>query len=166
MNKTHRATLSIVVLELTASAAARWYYGRKILRLRQDAAAAEKAFFAHATQAVNLVADAAERDDLDAYLDAQGLRVQLVRTSDACPEQYSLMFAGEEEAYLRLRHGRFTVQVPGPAGEVVFDAEFPADPDKGTFSSEQERQTYLAMALAAVASRLGVDFVLEDVPIV
>ncbi|MBA5844871.1 hypothetical protein, partial [Escherichia coli] len=37
-----------------------------------------------------------------------------------CPEQYEVYLNGQQVAYLRLRHRRFTVQCPDVGGEGVY----------------------------------------------
>lgn len=73
-------------------------------------------------------------DDLDA--------VTLVQTSVGCPEQYDAVLDGVHIGYLRLRHGRFTVQAGGPWGPELYSAEPRGD---GVFEPD-ERERYLTIA--------------------
>lgn len=48
---------------------------------------------------------------------------RLVRTCGACPEQYDVLDSqGNQVAYLRLRHGSYTVSAPDVSGEVIYQA--------------------------------------------
>lgn len=61
-------------------------------------------------------------------------------TCTACPEQYEVLDGqGNEVAYLRLRHGHYTVSVPDVGGEVIYEA-FPQG--DGMFDDD-ERLKYL-----------------------
>jgi hypothetical protein len=74
-----------------------------------------------------------------------GYRLQ--RTSVACPEQYDVYDClGQQLAYLRLRHGNFTVTVPDAGGELVYSMSPSGD---GIFDDD-ERVFYLTMAILAV----------------
>lgn len=73
-------------------------------------------------------------------------------TSCACPEQYSISDAnGEECGYLRLRHGIFRVDYPSCGGEVLLEA-FPRG--DGSFYGNDERETYIMLALDAIRNRM------------
>lgn len=69
-------------------------------------------------------------------------KIELVKTCEACPEQYDAFIGDKLVGYLRLRHGYFTVQYPNSSGEVVYEAEPKGD---GLFEDE-EREGYLAAA--------------------
>ena len=76
---------------------------------------------------------------------------RLERTCTACPEQYDVYdWAGNQVAYLRLRHGYFRVRVPDYGGTVVYEAQPEGD---GIFSGG-ERQHYLTEAILAVQAYL------------
>ena len=65
---------------------------------------------------------------------------RLVRTCGACPEQYDVLDSQENVvAYLRLRHGSYTVSVPDVGGKVIYQA-FPQG--DGSFEDD-ERVKYL-----------------------
>lgn len=84
--------------------------------------------------------------------------VELVCTSVACPEQYDAHFRGGVIGYLRLRHGRFTVDYLGPGGDEVYMVRPEGD---GAFEHE-ERDRYLRAAKIALLGRyLGV-YVVPD----
>jgi hypothetical protein len=80
------------------------------------------------------------------------MRIKLVRTSVAVPEQYDAFDAsGEQVGYLRLRHGRFRVDVPTNGGRTIFEASPRGD---GIFDDD-ERDFYLQQACDAIASKLS-----------
>lgn len=69
--------------------------------------------------------------------------VALVKTCDACPEQYDAFDGqGRMIGYLRLRHGRFTVDYPDVGGKNVYTAY----PDGDGMFEENEREMYLEIA--------------------
>lgn len=67
-------------------------------------------------------------------------------TCGACPEQYDVRLDGETVAYLRLRHGSFTVNVPDCGGEMIYHANPKGD---GMFE-DKERDYYIHNALGAI----------------
>lgn len=71
----------------------------------------------------------------------------LVRTCFACPEQYDARLDGEQVGYLRLRHGRFSVECPDVDGCLVYSAHPMGD---GIFDSDDERDYFLRHAVAAI----------------
>jgi hypothetical protein len=79
------------------------------------------------------------------------LGCRLVRTCDACPEQYDVYFDGRKIGYLRLRWGGFTAQHPGPGGMVVFEAS----PRGYGIFEDGEREDYLKSAVSALLARDG-----------
>ena len=80
------------------------------------------------------------------------MRIKLVRTSLAMPEQYDAFDeSGEQVGYLRLRHGRFRVDFPAVGGQTIFEARPKGD---GIFDDD-ERDFYLQQACDALAARLA-----------
>jgi hypothetical protein len=78
--------------------------------------------------------------------------IRLEQTCVACPEQYDAFDeSGRRVGYLRLRHGRFTVQVPDERGRVVYVAGTIGD---GLFDSD-ERDVFLRAAVAAISVALA-----------
>lgn len=75
--------------------------------------------------------------------------VDLVLTCGACPEQYDALIDGRMVGYLRLRHGRFTVSVPGWGGEIIYSAS----PDGDGVFTDDERDFYLGAAVAKILER-------------
>jgi hypothetical protein len=74
----------------------------------------------------------------------------LDQTCGACPEQYDV-YVGygdnrQQVAYLRLRHGTFTVRVPNSIGELIYTAYPKGD---GCFMDD-ERKLYLNAAIEAI----------------
>jgi len=75
------------------------------------------------------------------------IHVQLVMTCPAHPEQYDVLDNRKRcYAYLRLRHGHFTVRVPKSGGEVVYESDTKGD---GLFD-EEEREYQLENAMKAI----------------
>lgn len=74
--------------------------------------------------------------------------IKLVKTCCACPEQYDAFDQnGNQVAYLRLRHGCFTVECPDVGGEIIYSGEPNGD---GRFEDD-ERDMYLSAAKEAIA---------------
>lgn len=69
----------------------------------------------------------------------------------ACPEQYDVYKDGVQVAYLRLRHGKFRVDVPDCGEETIYTASPIGD---GHFD-ECERMLYLEKALQAIKAYYG-----------
>jgi hypothetical protein len=76
-------------------------------------------------------------------------RIELVRTCEACPEQYDAMLDGKQVGYLRVRWGYFTVLCPDGRGRVVFDAAIGGSL-QGCFA-DVDRESYLNSARFAIA---------------
>jgi hypothetical protein len=82
--------------------------------------------------------------------------IQLYRTCDACPQQYdAYKDFGDDEGlqqvgYLRLRHGRFRVDVPDCGGETIYTANPKGD---GIFEVYEE-EFYLRAACQAIDRHL------------
>lgn len=76
--------------------------------------------------------------------------IKLVKTCDACPEQYDAFLDGKQVGYLRLRHGGFRVDYPDCGGETIYDANPRGD---GEFYNE-ERDYYLRCAVDAIERRI------------
>lgn len=72
--------------------------------------------------------------------------LQLDLTCAACPEQYDVSKDGEMIAYLRLRHGEFTVDCPGVGGEEIMSESPNGD---GCFDTN-ERLLWLTKALRKI----------------
>ena len=70
--------------------------------------------------------------------------LKLVLTCGACPESYDCFDEnGKIVAYLRLRHGHFTVHCPDVGGDLVYEADPRGD---GIFDSD-ERGRYLKFSI-------------------
>lgn len=76
--------------------------------------------------------------------------IELVQTCGECPEQYDAYRGDEQVAYLRLRHGEFTVYYRRAFEELIFQAEPLGD---GKFEDD-EREAYLVAAVGAIKLRL------------
>jgi len=78
--------------------------------------------------------------------------IRLDQTCGACPEQYDAYAPdGRQVGYLQLRHGSFTVQMPGASGTVVYHANPAGD---GVFDPG-ERDEYLREATQTIAAYLN-----------
>ena len=82
---------------------------------------------------------------------AKPKNIRLELTCGACPEQYEAFIGDRQVGYLRLRHGHFRVDYPDCGGETIYAASPRGD---GTFEAD-ERDAYLAEALAAIAARVN-----------
>ena len=71
---------------------------------------------------------------------------RLVKTCNACPEQYDVYAGNKMVAYMRLRHGSFTVEVPDCGGKLLFTA-FPKG--DGMFDDD-ERLYFLTKAIVNI----------------
>ena len=90
-------------------------------------------------------------DDLTVESDDMKIgEYELIRTCEACPEQYDVYKGGEQVAYLRLRHGHFYASVPDCGGDVVYKAY----PDGDGIFDDDERSAYLSAAIEAVRSHM------------
>lgn len=76
---------------------------------------------------------------------------QLKLTCEECPEQYDVFKDGNQVGYLRLRHGKFTVETPKCSGGMVFQALPAGD---GSFYKD-ERTFYLTEAIKAIDKSLN-----------
>lgn len=75
----------------------------------------------------------------------------LVEGCGACPEDYDLFLGDERVAYLRLRHGKFRVELPHRPGAYIHVGNPEGD---GSFANDEERESFLVWgALLADASR-------------
>lgn len=82
--------------------------------------------------------------------------IVLVKTCEACPEQYDAYREGNRDeiiAYLRLRHGTFRVECPDVGGTEVYRANPEGD---GIFEYE-ERDKYLTEAVKAIMEYHGIE---------
>lgn len=68
-----------------------------------------------------------------------------------CPEQYDVMQNGQRVAYVRLRHGSYTVECPDVNGEIILHMTVPNH--AGTFLDEA-RDHYLKLAAEAIVTWL------------
>jgi hypothetical protein len=74
------------------------------------------------------------------------MSLRLVQSCYACPEQYDAYHGDQIVAYLRLRHGRFTVECPDIGGTLVYEAH----PEGDGIFVDDERSFYLGHASAAI----------------
>ena len=85
------------------------------------------------------------------------VKIKLVLTCGACPEQYDAYIDDKQVGYLRLRHGHFRVDYPTCGGETIYEAHPLGD---GDFEAG-ERDYYLRFAVDAILRRLANDGPLE-----
>lgn len=64
----------------------------------------------------------------------------------AYPEQYDVLLNGKTIGYMRLRHGRFTVECPDVGGQLMYEA-YPIG--YGEFEND-ERNYYLDIGLSNI----------------
>lgn len=84
--------------------------------------------------------------------------IKLVKTCNACPEQYDAYHNGEKVGYLRLRHGNFSVTYPDIGGKIIYQANPIGD---GAFIHDESAK-YLSEARKAIIAQLeGTE---DDVP--
>lgn len=76
-------------------------------------------------------------------MNISGTDYQLIKISHGCPEQYDVKRDDEVVGYLRLRHGRFTVEYPDCGGKELLSCRPKGD---GWFE-EDEREAYLMQAV-------------------
>jgi hypothetical protein len=72
--------------------------------------------------------------------------MNIIQTCGACPEQYAVVQDGRMIGYMRLRHGRFTVECPDSGGLQVFVG---APAGEGAFA-EYERDFWLRKGQEAI----------------
>jgi len=74
------------------------------------------------------------------------MKIKLVQTCFACPEQYDAYYEGRVVGYLRLRWGHFSVEC---GDEEVYCAEI-GDGWTGTFTCDGERERHFREAKKAI----------------
>ena len=74
----------------------------------------------------------------------QGLEFD--KTCSACPEQYDVYKDGKQVAYLRLRHGTFTVRCPDVGGKIVYTS----CPEGDGLFEDHERDEFLDAAATEI----------------
>lgn len=68
----------------------------------------------------------------------------------AFPEQYDAFLDGKKVGYLRLRHGKFTVEFPDAGEELLYEA----NPKGNGMFDDDERDFYLNQAKKRIEERL------------
>lgn len=76
--------------------------------------------------------------------------LKLVQTCAACPEQYDVFYDGDLVGYMRLRHGTFRAECPGPGGDLVYLSGVMGS-DAGCFQNDDERKMNLEWAKIAIS---------------
>ncbi len=84
------------------------------------------------------------------------MQLTLVKTCDACPEQYDVFdAAGVQVGYLRLRHGLFTAQhISSASLEPEYRVVHSSLPKGVGEFFDEERDTHLAAALDAIRAEI------------
>lgn len=77
-------------------------------------------------------------------------KIELLRTSSACPEQYDLLIDSEKAGYFRLRHGEFRVDFPDCGDETIYESD--AMNGEGLFQPE-ERGRFLCAGIEAAINK-------------
>lgn len=72
--------------------------------------------------------------------------LDFVKTCPACPEQYDVFYKGKQVAYLRLRWGYFSVDIPDACGKEIFGEQIDDSGWQGEFDNDERRQKYLEIA--------------------
>lgn len=81
------------------------------------------------------------------------LGYRLVRTCEACPEQYDVFDSeGKQVGYLRLRHGTFRVWYPDCIGDEKMI--YAANPRGDGIFYDDERDRYLTEAVLAIRTQI------------
>lgn len=70
-----------------------------------------------------------------------------------CPEQYDVFYKSKRLAYIRLRYGRLTCEVPDFNGKTIYKKNFKRE-WKGHFCDEKERKKYLDIIKTKIISSI------------
>jgi hypothetical protein len=80
------------------------------------------------------------------------MKMKLVQTSPACPEQYEAFDEeGNQVGYFRLRHGWFRVDFPQHDGETIYEAR----PKGDGILDDDEKDFFLQKAYDAIVGKLS-----------
>lgn len=74
------------------------------------------------------------------------MTLRLVKTCDACPEQYDVFDGERQVGYIRLRHGFMRVDCPDSGGTTVYTAR----PEGDGIFEPHERDYFLRFAVDAI----------------
>lgn len=75
------------------------------------------------------------------------------KTCEAWPEQYDVYKGKRQIAYVRLRMGYLTVEVPDVDGELIYYKNYEKDPVKGYFYTQEERMQQLRRIVEILEKR-------------
>lgn len=89
-------------------------------------------------------------------------RLFFKQTCFMCPEQYDVYRGEEQVAYVRLRWGYLTVEVPDVGGKLIYEHSFKNN-WQGCFFSPIERKKYLCIVEKKILKYLKSRGVLESV---
>lgn len=76
--------------------------------------------------------------------------IDLIKITDACPEQWEARQGDRIVGYLRVRFSRFTVQCPDVGGECVYESTIGDSGWDGCFNGAKQRSEQLAAALVCI----------------
>jgi hypothetical protein len=76
--------------------------------------------------------------------------IELVKTCEACPEQYDAFDDRKQVGYVRLRWGRFTVNCPDASGEEILSLQIYNNKLAGLFEDDDDREHYLELATKCI----------------
>lgn len=105
------------------------------------------------SKAGKLLSEQAEVGQAKVELVKTRVKLDLVRTSEGCPEQYTVYNKGRQCGYIRLRGGVLRAIYPNPRGVRVHEVKTLSD---GYFMTEAERRMELYMACNALLLHEGV----------
>lgn len=81
--------------------------------------------------------------------------MKLVRTCEACPEQYDVFSGDRKVGYLRLRWGSFTASMGSRiTDKMVYCADIGDNGMAGIFESDEQRAFHLNAAMEAIRQEL------------
>lgn len=75
------------------------------------------------------------------------MKFKLVKTCNACPEQYDVYLGENKIGYIRIRHGLMRVDCYAPSERAIYETSIQGD---GTFYDDLERVYYLNKACKAL----------------
>lgn len=88
------------------------------------------------------------------------MKIRLVQTCSACPEQYNAFLGDKQVGYLRLRHGSFSASCPDAGDTIVYRGSPMGD---GSFDDD-ERHYFLSHAVHAIQHWIKTGESLEHPP--
>lgn len=91
--------------------------------------------------------------------------IRLVKTCNACPEQYEAFIGDRYVGYFRLRWGNLRVDYPDCGGETIYEARVGSGL-QGIFDSEEQRIMYLNRGCRAILAKMeGMEVEQDEQPL-